>query len=58
VLAGNVTCGDAVFIAIGAVIGPNLRIGSRSVVAAGSTVLEDVGDEARVFGTPARPKRG
>ncbi len=54
VLAGGIVCGAGTFISSGAIVIPNVRIGHRCVVGAGATVLHDVPDGARVFGTPAR----
>ena len=50
-----VEIGDNCFIGFRAVLGPNIRIGPNSVVAAGSLVVSDVPPDTLVMGAPARP---
>ena len=50
-----VEIGDNCFIGFRAVLAPNIRIGSNSVVAAGSVVISDVPPDTLVMGAPARP---
>jgi UDP-perosamine 4-acetyltransferase len=57
-LAGGVTVGDLTLIALGAGVGPNVAVGARVVVGAGAVVLDDLPDDARAVGIPARPLRG
>ncbi|MDE6453620.1 MAG: sugar O-acetyltransferase [Muribaculaceae bacterium] len=52
--AEPVTIGDSVWIGGNAVILPGVRIGSRSVVAAGAVVTRDVPEGMVVAGNPAR----
>lgn len=54
-LAGNVHVGDGAWIGIGAVVREGVRIGKNAIVAAGAAVIEDVADNARVGGVPAKP---
>ena len=37
---------------------PGVRIGANVVIGAGSTVIEDIADNVRAAGAPARPLRG
>jgi acetyltransferase-like isoleucine patch superfamily enzyme len=52
---GPIVIGDNCLIGQGAVLGPNIRIGSNSVVAALSLVISDVPPNSVVLGVPARP---
>lgn len=52
--SGHVSIGDNVFIGIKASILPNVSIGERSVVGAGSVVTKDVPSYSVVVGNPAR----
>ena len=45
---------DNVFIGLGAIIMPGVRIGSNSIVAAGSVVTKDVPPNSVVGGNPAK----
>jgi sugar O-acyltransferase (sialic acid O-acetyltransferase NeuD family) len=54
-LCGEVQVGAGSLLGVGAVAIPGVKIGSRCVVGAGSVVLNDLCDEARVAGVPARP---
>jgi acetyltransferase EpsM len=56
-LAGWVYCGEDAYIGTGAAILPNVRIGARAIVGAGSVVIRDVPDDAIVAGNPARRLR-
>lgn len=53
-ICGGVEIGEGSFIGAGAVVIPGVRIGSNVTVGAGATVLEDVQDNMKVVGTPAR----
>ncbi|MFZ5477959.1 MAG: acyltransferase [Myxococcota bacterium] len=51
---GPIVVGDNVFLGIGCVLLPDVRIGSNTVVAAGAVVTKDQPGGAIVGGTPAR----
>lgn len=51
---GRIEIGDDVFIGADAIILPNVKIGSRVVVAAGAVVTRDIPDNCVVAGNPAR----
>jgi sugar O-acyltransferase (sialic acid O-acetyltransferase NeuD family) len=53
-LCGGVRVGAASFIGAGTVVIPGIRVGSNAVVGAGSTLLEDVSENVRAAGSPAR----
>lgn len=53
-LAGRVSVGTGAYVYTGSSVIPNVRIGHRAVVGAGAVVIEDVPDNARVVGIPAR----
>jgi len=53
-LAGEISVGDNVFIGMGALVLPNVKIGSNCIVGANSVVTKDVPDGAIVAGNPAR----
>jgi len=53
-LAGGVHVGDRSWIGIGAAICGGVAIGSDSVVGAGAAVVDDVADNVKVGGVPAR----
>ncbi|CAN1599904.1 acyltransferase [Pseudomonas mediterranea] len=53
-LAGEINVGDNVFIGMGALILPNVRIGNNCIVGANSVVTKDVADGTIVAGNPAR----
>ncbi|MEJ5210007.1 MAG: acyltransferase [Burkholderiales bacterium] len=50
----SVSIGDDVWIGTGAIILPGVKIGSRSIVAAGAVVNRDVPEDVLVAGVPAR----
>lgn len=54
-VTGFVHVGTDCFIGSRAGIVPHKRIGSRVHVGAGSTVINDIPDDTKVFGIPARP---
>ncbi len=56
-LGGAASVGDATLIGLGSRLLPGARVGSRSVVGAGAVVTHIVGDDATVFGVPAREKK-
>jgi acetyltransferase-like isoleucine patch superfamily enzyme len=53
----SVEIADDVWIAAGAIILPGIKIGARSVVAAGAVVTHDVEPGTIVAGVPAKPIR-
>jgi len=53
-LAGNVVIGANSWIGIGAVVREGVRIGRDVIVAAGAAVIDDIEDQARVGGVPAK----
>lgn len=53
-LCGGVRVGAGAFIGAGTVIIPGIRVGSNAIVGAGSTLLEDVPENVKAAGTPAR----
>ena len=57
-LGGSVRIGPDTLVGIGAKAIPGSRVGARSVVGAGSVVLDAVGDDMVVVGVPAREAHG
>ena len=57
VTGGNVFIGKFSAVCIGASLTHNIKIGSRTVVGAGSVVLDDLPDQVLAYGTPARVVR-
>ncbi|MCL5037667.1 MAG: acetyltransferase [Chloroflexi bacterium] len=57
VLGGSVHVDDFALVGLGSSILPEIKIGKRSVVGAGSVVVEDVADNTVVAGAPARVVR-
>jgi acetyltransferase-like isoleucine patch superfamily enzyme len=57
VLCGEAVADDEAHIGASATILGGLRIGARSLVAAGAIVIGDVPPDARVGGAPAAPLR-
>jgi sugar O-acyltransferase (sialic acid O-acetyltransferase NeuD family) len=53
-LCGGVRVGAGAFIGAGTVIIPGVRVGANAVVGAGSTLIEDVAENVRAAGSPAR----
>lgn len=54
---GPIILGDHVFIGHGVIILPNVKIGSRVIIAAGSVVSRDLPDNCLAGGMPAKPLR-
>jgi sugar O-acyltransferase (sialic acid O-acetyltransferase NeuD family) len=57
-LGGHVELGDCATIGMGAVIVNGTRVGAHATVAAGAVVLDEVADEVRVQGIPAKEYQG
>jgi len=55
-LGGGASIGSQTWIGIGAIIKDRVRVGSGSIVGAGSLVLKDVPDNITVYGSPASPR--
>lgn len=53
-LCGGVSVGRHSFLGAGTTVTPGVKIGDKVIVGAGSAVIRDVADEARVSGVPAR----
>lgn len=51
---GRVDIGDEVFVGADSIVLPNIRIGSRCIIGAGSVVTHDVLDNTVVAGNPAK----
>lgn len=51
---GCVTIGDDVFIGAHAIVLPNVRIGNRVIIGAGSVVTKDIPDNSVAVGSPAK----
>lgn len=51
---GSIDVGDNVFIGMRSIVMPGIRIGSNTIIAAGSVVTKDVADGTIVGGNPAR----
>ena len=54
-LCGGVSVGQGSLLGAGSIVTPGVKIGATVIVGAGSTVIRDVADDARVSGSPARP---
>jgi len=54
VLGGRVRVGSGTLVGLGARVLPGVRIGRSCMIGAGSVVIRDVPDGARVMGVPAR----
>ena len=57
VTGGNISIGKFSAVCIGASLTHNIKIGSGTVVGAGSVVLDDLPDQVLAYGTPARVVR-
>lgn len=55
-LTGGVQLGKEVFVGSSVSIIPGVKVGDRAYIGAGSVVLRDVPDGAKVFGVPARQR--
>jgi UDP-perosamine 4-acetyltransferase len=53
-LAGKVQVGSGTFIGIGSKVIPELEIGSNVILGAGSVVINNIADNQKVVGVPAR----
>ncbi|SMF13416.1 sugar O-acyltransferase, sialic acid O-acetyltransferase NeuD family [Tistlia consotensis] len=53
-LGGRVVCEAECFLGLGAIVVPDVRIGARSVVGAGSTVTRDLPADVVALGNPAK----
>ena len=53
-LAGNVNIGPKSWIGIGSCVIENIKIGREVIVGAGSTVVNDLPDNVKAYGCPAR----
>jgi len=53
-LCGGVRVGAGTFIGAGTVVIPGIRVGENAIVGAGSTLLEDVPENVRAAGSPAK----
>lgn len=53
-LCGGVQVGAGAFIGAGTVAIPGIRVGANAIVGAGSTLLEDVSENIKAAGSPAR----
>ncbi len=54
-ICGGVTVGEGSLLGVGSSVTPGVLIGCRVMVAAGATVIRNVGDAAKVAGSPAMP---
>lgn len=54
VISGGVAISDNTFVGAGATIIQGVKIGRNSIVAAGAVVIDDVPDNSKVMGVPAR----
>lgn len=54
VLSGGIKIGESTHIGTGAKIIQNISIGKNVLVGAGSLVLRDIGDNKKVYGSPAK----
>lgn len=53
-LCGGVRVGAGTFIGAGTVVIPGIRVGANAIVGAGSTLLEDISENVKAAGSPAR----
>ena len=53
-ISGGVQIGAGSFIGIGTSISQGIRIGTNTLVGAGSVVIQDLGDNMKAFGNPAK----
>ena len=56
-MGGTVTIGEKTWVCLGSSIGNNIKIGSNSVIGAGSAVIKDVPNKVLVAGIPAIEKK-
>lgn len=55
-LSGCVQVGDGVHMGVGTVVIQGIRIGKKCLIGAGSVVINDILDEQKVFGVPAKTR--
>ncbi|MBW2040300.1 MAG: acetyltransferase [Deltaproteobacteria bacterium] len=53
-LAGNVRVGELTHIGIGAIVISNVKIGKGSIIGAGTVVIEDIPNDVKAVGIPAK----
>lgn len=56
-ICGNVQIGDLTIIGAGSTILPNLTIGKNCIIGAGSVVIDDIPDNSKVVGNPAKLRK-
>lgn len=54
VISGGCSINDGVFIGAGATLIQGIKVGKNSIIAAGAVVINDVHDNAKVIGVPAK----
>jgi sugar O-acyltransferase (sialic acid O-acetyltransferase NeuD family) len=54
-MAGGASIGEGVFMALGSIVLPKIRVGAWATVGAGAVVTKEVAPETTVVGIPARP---
>lgn len=54
-LCGNVKIGDLALIGAGAVVNPNLTVGNQTIIGSGAVVVDNIGDNQKAIGVPAKP---
>lgn len=53
-LCGGVKVGEGTLVGAGSVIIPNVKIGKNCIIGAGSVVINDIPDNTKVYGNPAK----
>ncbi|MBE0613570.1 MAG: acetyltransferase [Burkholderiales bacterium] len=54
-LCGGVSVGPGSLLGVGTTVTPGVKIGRNAIIGAGSTVIRDVADYAKISGSPAKP---